>query len=1060
MSILTSEQLKSRKDDARERELRQDVKSHCTKIRDGIRKNGSTSGNRAIWELFQNAGDLSKDGCSAEILITLNDDTFIFAHKGKSFTYDSLCSLVKQISSQEKEGDNTVGQYGTGFLTTHKFSRKIIINGSMLISENPTAYVDIDDFLINRENFDDIPLFIDDMTNQIMRVHELMDAEQKQTPKEWTELSYELSKERITIAQTAIDEAIKLMPYVLTFNDNIGSCSIHDNTRSKSITFTKEDKSCSVKDLLCKRIIITETGKDIRNFDCFYLEMHDGDSRIILPLESETQVYPLGNIPRLFVHFPLIGQNYFGVNFLFHSHRFTPEESRDNIIVPKENDATDKTAMENKRILDEMTMVLWNFLEANVHTWANTIKMASLHIKDKGYSEDKTEKYYKELKASWVNEFSKLKLIDAKGERYSMNDENHPVVLEPSLETFISDQREMDYLSVIYPYAVGTASVPSKEELLQWSKIIAEWAPDKKEYFLTLESIVKYVSSNQGTTLHDMLQMIVAAGHSDFFDKYALLPNREGILMKRGELRDAKPIVTDLYNLVKKLDCNICAKFVHEDYADIIDLTSYNRANLREELNEIVKSKEYECWKNAEKPIFYNGEFEQNLIALCSSFTITGGDSKRNKLMPVICKFEGVEYCERHIPAWPEDESNFDLYRQLFVSLVENQMMKIELKNSEWVKENFDDLRAFVDNARGDDYKNFCTQYAIYPDMNGALHKPEDLKGNDEVPEKLFDFYQQVLGEDLKSKCVDERFSSYYANYEDDKYKCTAQSVAKEIQNKLSEGNYQDIVLLDIIELTEKESSEGSQWQKLFKDIYDQRESIRYNLGSDIERKAINKMLKQKNPTLMERMADISEREDANKVLDALDNTIRNMEHDEYIKMLGKYMENNIQVYLKDALACKGITVSNQQNGQDFILSKQGYEEYYIEVKSRWESEQSVEMTPTQFECAVKMPERYALISVNMYHFDRSRAETNELVELSEIYSNIKCLDNIGKLEADLKKRTDEAFKGGEDDIRLNGSYKVRVPQRVFELNPLDFNGLVKRIISKFSVAPNGFLNP
>lgn len=92
--------------------------------------------------------------------------------------------------------------------------------------------------------------------------------------------------------------------------------------------------------------------------------------------------------------------------------------------------------------------------------------------------------------------------------------------------------------------------------------------------------------------------------------------------------------------------------------------------------------------------------------------------------MPVICKFEGIEYSERHIPAWPEDTSNFDLYRQIFVSLVENQMMKIELKNSEWVKANFDDLNIFVDQARGDDYKNFCNQYAIYPDMNGNLHKP------------------------------------------------------------------------------------------------------------------------------------------------------------------------------------------------------------------------------------------------------------------------------------------------------------------------------------------------
>lgn len=676
--------------------------------------------------------------------------------------------------------------------------------------------------------------------------------------------------------------------------------------------------------------MITEEGKGTKNFDCFYIEMHDGDSRIILPLMSETQVCSLGDAPRLFVHFPLIGPNHFGVNFLFHSHRFIPEESRDNIIVPKDNDATDKTAMENKQVLDEMTMKLWHFLEANVHTWTDTIKMASLHIKDKGYSEVKTEKYYKELKESWVREFSKLRLIDVKGERFCMDDENHPVVLESSLEVFISEQYNTDYLSVLYPYVEGKASVPCKEELLRWSRIIAEWNPAKSENFLTLENIVEYVSLHKGANLHDMLQMIVAAGHSDFFDKYALLPNREGTLMKRGELRDAKPIVTDLYNLVKNFNYNICTKFIHEDYADIVDLTNYNRTNLREELNATVKSKEDECWKNVEKSTYYNGEFEQHLIALCSSFTTTGGDSKRNKLMPVICKFEGIEYCEKHIPAWPDDASNFDLYRQIFVSLVENQMMKIELKNSEWVKENFDDLNVFVDQARGDDYKNFCTQYAIYPDMNRELHRPEELKKKDKVNDELFCFYRQVLGEDLKSKCVNECFESYYANYTDDTYKCTAQSVAKEIQNKLSADNYQDTVLLDIIELTEKESSEGLQWRTLFKDIYDQRESIRYNLGSDIERMAINKMLKQKNPALMEKMADISEREDADAVLNVLNDTIRNIEHDTYIKMLGAYVENNIKVYLKDALDSKGINVSNQQNGQDFILSKNGYKDYYI----------------------------------------------------------------------------------------------------------------------------------
>ena len=108
-------------------------------------------------------------------------------------------------------------------------------------------------------------------------------------------------------------------------------------------------------------------------------------------------------------------------------------------------------------------------------------------------------------------------------------------------------------------------------------------------------------------------------------------------------------------------------------------------------------------------------------------------------------------------------------------------------------------------------------------------------------------------------------------------------------------------------------------------------------------------------------------------------------------------------------------------------------------------------MSSIQFRCAVDMPDRYALISVNMYKFDRSRAEKNNPMEMSEIYDNIKCLDNIGTLEADLRKRADEAFKGGEQDIRLDGSYKVRVPQDVFKAHPLDFNGLLERIKNYFT---------
>lgn len=1042
IEILTKEELNKKKNEARKEEIRQNMKSHCTKIRDGIRENGTTSGERAIWELFQNARDLSD---FAEINITLTDKEFIFAHKGKPFTYDSLCSLVKQVSSQEKENDNSVGQYGTGFLTTHTFGRNITINGSMLINETPQVYVDISDFEINRENFDNIPQFINDITNQIEAVEKLMDTQQKDTPREWTELHYKIGN-RYEVVTRAIEEAVKLMPYVLTFNDHIGKCTIQ--YKNQVINFSKEDKETTITDLKCKRII-KSIGKISEEIYCYYLELHGGDSRVLLPLRSQEQVYEFEEIPRFFVHFPLIGANHFNVNFLFHSHRFTPEEKRDNIIVPKENDATEAIAKANKAILDEMTQCLWNFLEKHIDTWRDTILLAAINIKDSGFTEKKTEEFYKNLKDAWVEEFQKLKLIEINGQRYSMSDPNHPVVLEPSLEQFLTDNKENDFLNTIYPYAKGAGLVPCQEEILQWSRIINVWNNNKLDNFLTLEDIVKYVSENKGDNLFEILKMLVVAEQTSYFEKYELLPNREGFLKKRDDLRDARSITETLYDLVKKVSTDICQKMVDTDYHDIIKLTTYNRQNLREELNDVVKAKENEYWKDSYNKRPYDEKFEKSIINLCSAFTTQNGDSKRNKLMPIICRFENIgEYNEIYIPAADDDQSGFDLYRQVFVSLVENQMMKIEKKDNDWIDKNMSDLVNFVDYARGDDYKNFCTQYAIYPDMNGSLHVPEELKKNENVDERLFDLYYKVLGEDLRSKCVDKKFESFFSKYGDSSYQFTSSNVAKEIQNKLSDNQYQDIILLDIIELTELEGIKGDEWRKHFKDIYDQRESIRYKLGTDEERKAVNRMLKRKNPTLLSRMADVAEREDADDLIKKIDEVIDAHEREQHIKKLGEFVESNVQQFIQDALKNSDISVRNEQVGQDLILSKDGFDDYFIEIKSRWVNKEQAIMSTLQFEKAVENPSRYALISAQMWDFSQQRALDGDILTIEEMNPMLRVCDNIGSLEKDLKERVDEAFKGDEEDIRINGNYDVRVPQKVFQLT---FDDLIKVIKSMFN---------
>ena len=268
----------------------------------------------------------------------------------------------------------------------------------------------------------------------------------------------------------------------------------------------------------------------------------------------------------------------------------------------------------------------------------------------------------------------------------------------------------------------------------------------------------------------------------------------------------------------------------------------------------------------------------------------------------------------------------------------------------------------------------------------------------------------------------------------------------KEIQNKLSGDKYSNVIVLDIIELTEKEGIVGKSWQSLFGDIYNQRESIRYNLGTATERSAINRMMKRRNPNLLEQMADISEREDADQIVLRVQDAIAESEHEAYIKMLGDFVESHIQYYIKSALSDIGVSVENEQGGQDLILSKEGYTNYYIEIKSRWVDKESVVMSQQQFQKAVDNPDNYALISAQMWTFDQNRVQRKENVSLDEMQSRIKVLDNIGYLEADLRRRVDDAFRGEDTDIRAVGTYGVHVPQNVFPASGFgDFIEKLKR---------------
>jgi hypothetical protein len=89
----------------------------------------------------------------------------------------------------------------------------------------------------------------------------------------------------------------------------------------------------------------------------------------------------------------------------------------------------------------------------------------------------------------------------------------------------------------------------------------------------------------------------------------------------------------------------------------------------------------------------------------------------------------------------------------------------------------------------------------------------------------------------------------------------------------------------------------------------------------------------------------------------------------------------------------KFLEASNTQGGQDIIVLFDGNPIYFIEVKSRWNSSNSVSMSKLQLQRAVEENECYALCSVDITKYmgnnDRYNLPMDEVLPLAKFVTNI-----------------------------------------------------------------------
>lgn len=1023
-----------------------DLLQHCTKISQGLDKLSPNSGDRAIWELIQNACDLSKQ---SHISMTLTEQEFVFAHQGEPFTYETLTSLIKQVSSSEKqfrenqaEGEVKVGQYGTGFLTTHAFSRKILLKGCMeasLDEETEKCYVTLEDeegrdFVIDRE-FEDIKEFVEKMNDQIEAAQKLLRKEGTANPALWTELHYSLKEESLQKAKKALKQANRLMSIVMAVNPKICEVRIESKLVDDPYEMTyrrKDEETENVSDYLIQKLTVGKSNGEDTTVYC--LSSEDKKNLVVIP---PTMIDDYEKTPSLFLYYPLLGTESFGTNFIFHSNDFTAKEERDGIMLPSSNENAKKKIVQNVERMGQMVDMLLDFLQKTTDerfSLAERMELARVYFPCSNNREPELDDYYRGLKKKFVDCFEKLPLLSVGEERFCIAS-GQVKVFDSSLYENLTDDQIEKFLPVLTEYASMAYTIPEKNPL-GWSKVIAEWDTWKREYLLTYKEICDSIK-DVGERLFDFLQLMKEAGQVELLNDSAVIPNRKGKLCVGKILRKGKTITDELYRIAEPLLGDKADKLIDPKYDEILDCEEYTRKQLREDMSLWMQDtkKEYlDAGKGFPK------ETLDALIEFCSHYPSLGGASFRNRAMPYVCQLYGMEYRERLLESVEEKET--DLYETPFGYLVECALLTISGKDSEWVVEHEELLLGFLTEymkMTEERWTEKLKKYRVFPNQNSKLCLLEDLKQNKKIDLDLRLLYEKLFGEDLRDKWLDDDYAGLYEWPEQ-----TAREVAGKIQEKLEDGGYKDEVVLDVIE-----KLEDGKWEGIFESIRAQKERIRYEFGSKDDHKNINRLLKKKNSTLLAQMADLAEKNDAELILTMTQQAIEDAAHQKFIKDLGDYVERYLLAYLRKEIEPLGIKIEDIQGGQDYVVSKEEYDEYRIEVKSRWSKDKSVEMSRLQFETAVEHQERFALIMANMEDFPKSRVEKDDPLSDEELVERLKVLDNIGN-NADLLNRVKEAFKGGEDDVRAEGSYSIRVPQVVFAKRNLGIRGFVEVVKRKF----------
>ncbi|MBQ6226410.1 MAG: hypothetical protein IJJ73_08950 [Bacteroidaceae bacterium] len=895
----------------------------------GIGNNSGIRPVRAIWELVQNARDVVGDGKRANIVFTRKQDSLDFKHNGIPFTHKTIEALIMQTSSKVSSNKVQVGQYGTGFLTTHMFGLTFKLTAPLLTSEEFPRYYKIPEFKIDRSSTEK-EVMRDKLKDQWRETQDWGRnySQTTDTPFEYTLFSYQHEGNQARLnAESAFADAPDMVPFVLSINPNVESICFEDQIKSESTTYLRENQEMDfVEDITNGKIYKTKVHrakintnnhqKEEKDYFIYCIVSNDKSKEapyvnkvtVILPIteDADGSLRVLlfdKSLPQIYIYLPLLGTEEWGFNFLLHSPLFTcDKDSRDSLRLVGNGQNNDDQAEANRSIIELANKLICQFIDKKISTLRDAKYLCRISFKTQ-QPETKLSEYYKSLQTFWRNKYENLCIVEGGlSTKYLVSATK---VLDESLAKACEEDSTL--LDAIYGLFNKNRfwTVPKKEDMVYWSNTINRWYRDEttNNHQLTIEDLAQSIPSltiinDDLVWLHKLCEYI-SKNQDTLLDTYTLIPNESLSLHKKAPLLRTVAFAKVVKDALALMDPVAVDNFVHPAFVDIANDTVFDYTKAKESItnyinnhnteqngvrNNIMMDKNHDLQNphlqkrfnlNAYEDKKLSDDIVQVILNLYQALLPEDSEAIPAKLLPVIASYYNITLQEN--VARLEKSYELDV-RQFYTTLIYDSLFNFTLRDDKqskatWVKSMVKLVYSYSD------IKSYLTYYQVYPDQQGNYKYAEWLKKKaGTLPDRALEIYDTIIrnvssadnSRSIKKELVSSEFAQWFVgtNILDGLSQC--KEIEDEVQKKGYSITYYEHqkLIVEIIEHLTRNDVENEQWHALFRDIEKNKGQIMFSvIQSQTKKDSIFALMKVDDENKLKAIAELVNNPDFESIL-------------------------------------------------------------------------------------------------------------------------------------------------------------------------------------------------